>query len=135
MRFDGHCWRAKQELASDLLLWTPRQGQFRVGRPATTYIDQLCVDVGCLPEDLPTLMQDHDGRRDRVMNVRQMMMTIKITPYDPTLVPHDTICQIIKKVVLSRISFGAYTDATEITSLSQLISPFIHLPLSSLLTL
>ena len=36
LRFAGHCWRAKQELASDLLLWTPRQGQFRVGRPATT---------------------------------------------------------------------------------------------------
>ena len=69
MRFAGHCWRAKQELASDLLLWTPRHGQTRVGRPAITYIDQLCRDTGYLAEDLATLMQDRNGWRDR-LNVR-----------------------------------------------------------------
>ena len=26
MHFAGHCWRAKQELASDLLLWSPNHG-------------------------------------------------------------------------------------------------------------
>ncbi|CAM1320215.1 Uncharacterised protein at_DN1499, partial [Pycnogonum litorale] len=41
MRFAGRCRRAKQELASDLLLWTPRYGRTRVGRPATTYVDRL----------------------------------------------------------------------------------------------
>ena len=69
MRFAGHCWRAKQELASDLLLWAPRYGKTRVGRPAITYIDQLSRDTGCLPEDLATLMQDRNGWRDR-LNVR-----------------------------------------------------------------
>ena len=69
MHFAGHCWRAKQELASDLLLWTPRHGKARAGRPAITYIDQLSRDTGCFPEDLPTLMQDRNGWRDRI-NVR-----------------------------------------------------------------
>ena len=69
MRFAGHCWRAKQELASDLLLWAPRHGKTRVGRPAITYIDQLSRDTGCLPEDLATLMEDRNGWRDR-LNVR-----------------------------------------------------------------
>ena len=55
MRFAGHCWRAKQELASDVLLWVPRHSHTRVGRPATTYVDQLCSDTGCLPTDLPNL--------------------------------------------------------------------------------
>ncbi len=69
MRFAGHCWRAKQELASDLLLWTPRHGKARVSRPAITYLDQLSRDTGCFPEDLPTLMQERNGWSDRI-NVR-----------------------------------------------------------------
>ena len=62
MRFAGQCWRAKQKLASDLLLWTPSHGHTRVGRPAITYIDQLSRDTGCFPEDLPTLGVIHKRR-------------------------------------------------------------------------
>ena len=49
----GHCWRSKDELISDVLLWTPTHGCARVGRPARTYIQQLCEDTECNPEDLP----------------------------------------------------------------------------------
>ena len=48
----GHCWRSKDELISDVLLWTPAHGCAGVGRPARTYIQQLCEDTGCNPEDL-----------------------------------------------------------------------------------
>ena len=96
MRFAGHCWRAKQELASNLLLWSPNHGKRWVGRPAITYIDlaspadilrrgegtrdarlgmssgeakiELCRDAGCLPNYLPAWLQDRDGRSDRLMN-------------------------------------------------------------------
>ena len=27
MRFAGHCWRGKEELAGDVLLWTPMHGR------------------------------------------------------------------------------------------------------------
>ena len=37
-RHAGHCWRSKDELISDVLLWTPTHGCARVGRPARTYI-------------------------------------------------------------------------------------------------
>ena len=40
-RHAGHCWRSKDELISDVLLWTPTHGCARVGRPARTYIQQL----------------------------------------------------------------------------------------------
>ncbi|CAM1300324.1 Uncharacterised protein r2_g1023 [Pycnogonum litorale] len=70
MRFSGHCWRAKQELESNLLLCTPRHGRTCVGWPATTYVDQLCEDVKFLPNDLPNMMQDRDGWRARVKNIR-----------------------------------------------------------------
>ena len=31
---------------------------FNIGRPYITYIDQLCSDTGCTPEELPTAMND-----------------------------------------------------------------------------
>ena len=33
-RHTGHCWRSKDELISDVLLWTPAYGQAKAGRPA-----------------------------------------------------------------------------------------------------
>ena len=50
-RHAGHCWRSKDELISDVLLWTPTYGRAKAGRPARTYIQQLCEDTGCNPED------------------------------------------------------------------------------------
>ena len=38
IRHAGHCWRSKDELVSDVLLWTPVYGQSKAGRPARTYI-------------------------------------------------------------------------------------------------
>ena len=52
-RHAGHCWRSKDELISDVLLWILAYGQAKAGRPAQTYIQQLCEDMGCSPEDLP----------------------------------------------------------------------------------
>ena len=36
----------------------PLYGQAKAGRPARTYIQQLCEDTGCNPEDLPEEMYD-----------------------------------------------------------------------------
>ena len=49
-RHTGHCWRSRDELISDLLQWTPTYGRSKAGRPAQTYIQQLCEDTGCSPE-------------------------------------------------------------------------------------
>ena len=64
-RHAGHCWRSKDELISDVLLWTPTHGCARVGRPARTYIQQLCEDTGCNPEDLPEAMNDRENGERR----------------------------------------------------------------------
>ena len=37
-RHAGHCWRSKDKLISDVLLWTPAYGKAKAGRPARTYI-------------------------------------------------------------------------------------------------
>ena len=33
-----HCWKSRDELISDVLLWTPTYGRAKAGRPARTYI-------------------------------------------------------------------------------------------------
>ena len=66
----GHCWRSNDELISDVLLWTPTHGRAKAGRPARTYIQQLCEDTGCCPEDLPEAMNDREKWRERVRDIR-----------------------------------------------------------------
>ena len=60
-----HCWRSKDELISDVLLWTPTYGRAKTGRPARTYIQQLCEDTGCNSEDLPEAMNDREKWREK----------------------------------------------------------------------
>ena len=40
-RHAGHCWRSRDELISDVLLWTISYGRAKAGRPARTHIQQL----------------------------------------------------------------------------------------------
>ena len=68
-RHAGHCWRSKDELISDVLLWTPAYGQAKAGRPARSYIQQLCEDTGCSPEDLPEAMNNRKKWRERVRDI------------------------------------------------------------------
>ena len=68
-RHAGHCWRSKDELISDVLLWTPVYGRAKAGRPARTYIRQLCEDTGCSPEDLPEGMNDTEKWRESVRDI------------------------------------------------------------------
>ena len=69
-RHAGHCWRRRDELIRDVLLWIPTHGRTKVGRPARTYIQQLCEDTGCCPEDLPRAMNDREEWRERVRDIR-----------------------------------------------------------------
>ena len=68
-RHTGHCWRSRDELISDVLLWTPTYGRAKAGRPARTYIQQLCEDMRCSPEDLPEVMNDKEKWRERVRDI------------------------------------------------------------------
>ena len=65
-----HSWRSKDELISDVLLWTPSHGGAKAGRPARTYIQQLCADTRCSPEDLLEAMDDREGWWERVRDIR-----------------------------------------------------------------
>ena len=69
-RHAGHCWRSRDELIRDVLLWIPTHGRAKAGRPARTYIQQLCEDTSCCPEDLPRAMNDREEWRVRVRDIR-----------------------------------------------------------------
>ena len=74
-RHAGHCWRGRDELIRDVLLWTPTHGRAKAGRPARTYIQQLCEDTGCCPEDLPRAINDREEWRERVRDIRATSAT------------------------------------------------------------
>ena len=68
-RHAGHCWRSRDELISDVLIWSPSHCHIKAGRPARTYIQQLCEDTRCSPGDLPEAMDDREGWRERVRDI------------------------------------------------------------------
>ena len=83
----GHCWRSKDELISDVPPWIPTYGRAKAGRPAWIYIQQLCEDTGCSPEDLPEAMNDREKWRKIVRDIRaggtmMMMMMMMVTVND-----------------------------------------------------
>ena len=65
----------RNELISDVILWTSAYGQAKAGRPAPTYIQQLCEDTGWSPEYLPEAMNDREKWRERVRDIRASGMT------------------------------------------------------------
>ena len=74
-RHAGHCWRSRDKLISDVLLWTPSHRRAKARQPARTYIQQLCANIGCSLEDLPETMDDREGWRERVRDIRADGMT------------------------------------------------------------
>ena len=70
IRHAGHCWRSRDELISDVLLWTPSYGRAKAGRPARTDIQQLCEDIEFSHEDLPEAMNDREEWRERARGIR-----------------------------------------------------------------
>ena len=68
----GHCWRSRDELINDVLLWTPIYGWAKAGWPARTYIQQLCQDTGCNPKEA---MNDREKWQERVRDIRASCTT------------------------------------------------------------
>ena len=69
IRHAGHCWRSRDELISDVPLWTLSHGRAKAGRPAWTYILQLSEYTGCSPEDLPEATNYGERWREKVMDI------------------------------------------------------------------
>ena len=110
-RHAGHCWRSRDELIRDILLWIPTHGRAKAGRPARTYIQQLCEDTGCCPEDLPRAMNDREEWRDMVRDI-SATSTIwwwwKWIMYEITFVSKDNRNQKIGRNIL--LNFWLFSE-------------------------
>ena len=69
IRDAGYCWKSRDVLISDVVLWTPSYGRTKAGRPARTYIQQLCGDTGCSPDNRPEAMNVRKECRERVRDI------------------------------------------------------------------
>ena len=58
LRFAGHCLRSDGETVSKVILWTPKHGTRRPGRPQLTFTDILRQDTDLEGDDIKTAMQD-----------------------------------------------------------------------------
>ena len=104
-RHAGHCWRSKDELISDVLLWTPSHGRAKARRPARTNIQQLCEDTdvalktcrkrwtigrgGEKGPGISVLMALHDDDDDALCSSTRMGLTLNN--------PRTFICLLRKK--------------------------------------
>ena len=103
-RHAGHCWRSRDVYISDIVLWTPSHGRAKTEWPVRTYIQQLCEDTGCSPGDLTEAMNDWEGWRERVREIRAGGMTrwwwwqVAEAKYEIILKPFfSLICLIFRK--------------------------------------
>ena len=70
-RHAGHCWRSRDELISDVLLWNLTYGRAKAGRPARTYMHTTALwGYGCSPEDLLEAKNDREKWWERVRDIR-----------------------------------------------------------------
>ena len=67
LSFSGHCWRSRNEVVSNLVLWEPKHGNRSVRGQAGTFVD-LLEAVTRVPRDcLPAAMDNRVGCRKRVI--------------------------------------------------------------------
>ena len=69
---------SKDELISDIHPWTSSHGRAKIGRPARTYLQQLCADTGCNLEDMEGAMNDKEGQGNPCKEYDMMMMMMMI---------------------------------------------------------
>ena len=74
-RYAEHCWRSKDKLLSDVVLWTPSHGHTSIGWLTRTYLQQICMDTGCSLEDLLEERNDRDEWQKRVRKICATSMT------------------------------------------------------------
>ena len=117
-RHAGHCWRSKDELVSDLLLWTPAYGQSKAGRPARTYIQQLCDHTRCNTEDLPEAMNDRETWRERGSGISVLAARHDDDDDSKTLCVHFVFLSlfIFQTIIVHSIHPFAHQQIAEVTS-------------------
>ena len=75
-RYVGHCWRSKDKLINNVLLWSTIRVDgmtwwwwSSIHGHTRTKIHQLCLNTGCHLENLPRVMTKKDGWQERIKGI------------------------------------------------------------------
>ena len=68
-RHAGHCWRSRDELIRDVLLWIPTHGRAKAGRPARTFSSYVRIQVVVLKTCLGRWTIGRSGERGSGISV------------------------------------------------------------------
>ena len=71
----GHSCKSKEELISNIDLWSSSHRPANVGWPARNYLQQLSAVPGCSLDELPDAMDDRDEWCGRVREIHASVMT------------------------------------------------------------
>ena len=71
---------------------TPSHRHTSVGRPARTYLQQLCTDTGYSLEELSEAMDDRDGWQDRERELRKSMQVAQDNIYKIIILFYIHVC-------------------------------------------
>ena len=98
-RHARHCLRSRDKLIRDVLLWTPSYVQAKAGRPARTYMQQICAGMGCSPEDLLKAMHDREVWHDMMIEwlssvwIFWLVWFYSISTFVGYLTPNPFLCK------------------------------------------
>ena len=68
-RHAGHCWRSRDELINDVLLWTPSYGWTKAGWPARTYSSSVRIRDAALKTCQKRWVKGRSGERGSGISV------------------------------------------------------------------
>ena len=90
-RHAGHCWRSRDKLISDVLLWTPTYGRAKTGRPARTFSSYVRIQDVALKTYQRWWMIGRSGERGSEISVQAAR--------------HDDVDDILTKELKDKIWF------------------------------
>ena len=70
LKFVAHCWRRREEVVHQVLLWEPVHGKRGRGRPCRTYVQQLLEDTNLERNHVEEMMEDRVVWRRLVKEIR-----------------------------------------------------------------
>ena len=98
-----HCWRSKNKILRDIILWTLPHGSVSVVWPKGTYQQQLCMDVGSSLEDLTRTIGKRESGKSMLaawldewwwqpwQSMGQTIKSHQVTSFIPILVRASTL--------------------------------------------
>ena len=96
LRFSGHCWRSRNEVVSNLVLWEPKHGQKSIVGQACTFVAVLEGDTG-VPRDCSS------GWRQQVWSPTSVAVWQHVKPPKQIYLWDRPVCVLLGHVAVNKL--------------------------------